>query len=183
MGGFIAQTLCLNHPAKAMSLTSIYSHPGNWNEFPPTPEVMESLLTPLPKDREGYIEHMLDQFKQIFGKGMAFDEAFHRELAGTYYDRCFYPKGVMRQFMAIMTQTDRTEELSQITIPTLVIHGDDDPMTPLAGGEATAAAIPKARLTVFKGMGHVMPNLDAYWSDILDEMVEHMMATGSNRSR
>lgn len=178
MGGFIAQTLCLNHPAKAKSLTSIYSHTGNGIDFAPTPEVMETILTPSPEDREGYIDHMTKRYRLIYGSGRPFDEAFHRKLASTYYDRCFYPKGVMRQYMAIMTQKDRTEELSQINIPALVIHGDDDPMTPLAGGEATAAAIPNARLKVIKGMGHVMPNLDAYWSDILEEMVEHMKAAG-----
>jgi pimeloyl-ACP methyl ester carboxylesterase len=73
-----------------------------------------------------------------------------------------------------MTQQDRTQQLSQIKVPTLVIHGDEDPMVPLAGGEATAAAIPNATLKVVKGMGHVMPNLKAYWSDILEDMVDHM---------
>lgn len=178
MGGYISQTICINHPDHVSTLTSIYSHPGNRSAFLPTQEVMENMLTPLPEDREGYIDHMTNRFELIFGSGMPFDEGFHRNLAGTYYDRCFYRQGVMRQFLAIMTQKDRTDELSQIKIPTLVIHGDDDPMVPLAGGEAVASAIPDAKMKVFKGMGHVMPNLDAYWSDILEEMVDHMKAAG-----
>jgi pimeloyl-ACP methyl ester carboxylesterase len=105
---------------------------------------------------------------------LPFDEGFHRELAGNYYDRCFYPEGAMRQYLAIMTQKDRAQQLGQIKVPTLVIHGDDDPMVPLSGGEATAAAIPNATLKVVKGMGHVMPNLNAYWSDILEDMLDHM---------
>lgn len=174
MGGYIAQALCLNYPSKALSLISIYSHPGNRMLFLPKPEVMEMMMTPIPHDRAGYIEEMTKRFKIIYGSGLPFDEGFHRELAGTYYDRCFYPEGVMRQYLAIMTQQDRTQQLSQIKVPTLVIHGDEDPMVPLAGGEATAAAIPDATLKVVKGMGHVMPNLNAYWSDILEYMVEHM---------
>jgi pimeloyl-ACP methyl ester carboxylesterase len=174
MGGYIAQTFCLKHPSKALSLTSIYSHPGNRMLFLPTPKVMEMMMSPMPHDRAGYIEQMAKRFKLIYGSGLPFDEDFHRELAGTYYDRCFYPEGVMRQYLAIMTQQDRTQQLSQIKVPTLVIHGDEDPMVPLAGGEATASAIPNATLRVVKGMGHVMPNLDAYWSDILEDMVRHM---------
>lgn len=174
MGGYIAQTICLNHPEHVTTLTSIFSHPGNRSEFVPTQEVMEVLLTPSPDDRSGYVDHMTKLLRIVFGSGLPFDEGFHRDLVGTYYDRCFYREGVMRQYLAIMTQKDRAEDLSQLRVPALVIHGDDDPMVPLAGGEATAAAIPNAKLAVFKGMGHIMPNLNAYWSDILNEMVAHM---------
>jgi len=59
-------------------------------------------------------------------------------------------------------------------VPALVVHGDDDPLVPLTGGKATAGAIPNAVLKVLKGMGHVMPNLNAYWSEILEEIVDHM---------
>jgi pimeloyl-ACP methyl ester carboxylesterase len=176
MGGYIAQTICLNHPDHVSSLTSIYSHTGNRTAFMPTQEVMEVLLTPSPDDRAGYVDHMTRLLRVIFGSGLPFDEEFHRELVGSYYDRGFYPEGVIRHYLAIMTQKDRTADLSRITVPTMVVHGDDDPMVPLAGGEATAAAIPNATLKVFKGMGHVMPNLNAYWADILDELVEHMKA-------
>lgn len=65
-------------------------------------------------------------------------------------------------------------DLGQLKTPALVIHGDDDPLVPLAGGKATAEAILKSEFIVIKVMGHVMPNLKAYWSDILDAMVKHM---------
>jgi pimeloyl-ACP methyl ester carboxylesterase len=176
MGGYIAQAICLNHPDHVSSLTSIYSHPGINSAFLPTQEVMEVLMTPSPDDRAGYVDHMTKLFRVIYGSGLPFDEEFHRELSGSDYDRGFYREGVIRQYLAIMTQKDRTADLSRITVPTMVVHGDDDPMVPLAGGEATAAAIPNASLRVFKGMGHVQPNLKAYWSDILEVMVEHMKA-------
>ena len=143
------------------------------------PEVMEMMMTPMPHDRVGFIEEMTKRFKIIYGSGLPLDEGFHRELVATYYDRCFCPEGAMLQYLAIATQKDRTQQLSQLKITTLVIHGNDDPMVPLAGGEATAAAIPNATLKIVKGMGHVMPNLNAYWSDILEDMVEHMKKVGS----
>ena len=175
MGGYIAQTLCLKHPAQALSLTSIYSHTGKkGKDFLPTDKVMEAMMTPVPEDRKGYIEHMTGFFKIIYGSGLPFDEDFHRNLAGLYYDRCFCKEGVMRHYLAILSQKDRTAELSSLNVPTLVVHGDEDPLVPLAGGKATSEAIPNSVLRVIKGMGHVQPNLKAYWSNILDEMVRHM---------
>jgi len=177
MGGYIAQSLCIGYPSRVMTLTSIYSHPGNRTAFPPTEAVMKEMLTPAPRDREGYQTYMARQFKLIYGTGLPFDETFHRELAGLYFDRCFYPEGVMRQYVAVLAQKDRTQALSGIPISALVIHGDEDPLVPLAGGMATAEAMPNAVLKVIRGMGHVMPNLNAYWSEILDAVVNHIRDT------
>lgn len=180
MGGYIAQTLCLNHPLRALSLTSIYSHTGKKGKaFLPTDKVMEAMLTPVPEDREGYTQQMAEFFRLIYGTGLPFDEDFHRNLAGQYYDRCFCKEGVMRHYLAILSQKDRTAALSNLKIPVLVVHGDEDPLVPLAGGRATAEAIPGAVLKVIKGMGHVAPNLKAYWSEILDDMVSHMRMAGA----
>ena len=73
-----------------------------------------------------------------------------------------------------MSQNNRTSDLWKLKIPALIIHGDDDPLVPLAGGKATAEAIPNAEMKIIKGMGHAVPNLQAYWSDILDAMINHM---------
>ena len=181
MGGYIAQTLCLKHPAHSLSLTSIYSHTGKKEKaFLPTDKVMEAMIAPVPEDRKGYIEHMTNFFKLIYGSGLPFDEDFHRKLTGQYYDRCFCKEGVMRQYLAILSQKDRTADLSSLNLPALIIHGDEDPLVPLAGGKASFEAIPDSVLKIIKGMGHVQPNLKAYWSDILDEMVHHM-STGNAR--
>ena len=66
MGGFIAQTLCLNHPNRALSLTSIFSHTGNNKAFPPTQEVMDVMLTPEPEDRDEYVAHLIKLFRIYF---------------------------------------------------------------------------------------------------------------------
>lgn len=174
MGGFIAQKICLNHQNRVLSLTSIYSHTGNAKVFHPTQEVMQVMFTPPPRDREGFVEYMVNLFRITFGTGKPFDEGYYRRLAESSYDRCLCQEGVLRQYLAILSQKDRTEALKILQVSTLIIHGDEDPLVPLTGGEATANAIPNAKLKIIKGMGHVLPNLEAYWSDILDEMVGHM---------
>jgi pimeloyl-ACP methyl ester carboxylesterase len=174
MGGYIAQTFAINNPDRTLSLTSIYSSPGNRKEFPPSQEVMEFMLTPTPENRDAYIEHTMKYFKLISGTGLPFDEDFHLNLAAQSFDRSFCPEGVARQYLAIMTQKYRASDLEKLSIPALIVHGDDDPVIPLAGGKATAALIPNAEMKIIKGMGHAMPNIEAYWSDILDAMVNHI---------
>jgi len=174
MGGYIAQTLCINHPDRILSLTSIFSHTGNLKAFQPAPEVLEVMLTPVPGDRDGYIDYMIKFFKVTYGTGRPFTEEFHRNLIEKAFNRCFYQKGVLRHYLAILSQKDRTGELRNINVPALIIHGDEDPLVPLAGGKATADAIPGSQLKVIKGMGHVMTDLDNYWLDILNAMAAHL---------
>ena len=174
MGGFIAQAFALSNPARTLSLTSIYSTPGSWSKYPPIQEVNEAMMLAEPLEREANIEHVADFYKLTYGTGLAFDEAFHRSMVARAYDRSFYPEGTMRQLLAVLAQKDREEDLRQLKVPALVVHGDADPLVPLAGGQATADAIPGAEFMVVKGMGHVLPNLNAYWSDIKEAMIKHM---------
>ncbi|MBW2610883.1 MAG: alpha/beta hydrolase [Deltaproteobacteria bacterium] len=174
MGGFIAQTFALKNPSRTLSLTSIYSTPGNRSQYPPTQEVKEAMMEPIPSERGPYIDYMLKFFKLTFGSGLSFDEDFYKTLSEKAYDRSLCSEGTGRQYLAIMSQKDRTSELGELNVPSLIIHGDADPLVPLAGGQATADAIPGAELMIVKGMGHVIPNLNAYWSDIKDAIIEHV---------
>jgi pimeloyl-ACP methyl ester carboxylesterase len=174
MGGFIAQTFALNNSTRSLSLTSIYSTPGNRTKFSPTQEVSEAMMKPVPIEREPYIEYMIEFYRLTYGSGLPFDEDYHSTLFGKAYDRSLCPEGSLRQLLASMTQNDRTSKLGELKVPTLIIHGDADPLVPLAGGQATADAIPGAKLMVIKGMGHVTPNLNAYWDKIKDAMIDHM---------
>lgn len=183
MGGYIAQTFALLYPSRTLSLTSIYSHPGKRKKFLPTQPVMELMLTPVPEEREAYISHALKYLKLISGTGLPFDEQFHKDLEAQSYDRSFCPGGVSRQYLAIMTQKNRTKDLKNLLIPALVIHGDEDPFIPMAGGKATAEAIPNAKFKIIKGMGHALPNIHAYWSDILDAMTPHIRRIYSGKGQ
>jgi len=73
------------------------------------------------------------------------------------FERGWYPQGVARQMAAIVADGDRRAMLATIQAPTLVIHGEADPLVPLAGGKDTAANIPGARLMTIPGMGHDLP--------------------------
>ena len=174
MGGYIAQTLVLRNPSRALSLTSIYSHPGSNGAFLPSQEVMAAFMTPAPEEKEKYIQYMLKFLKMTYGSGLPFDEEFHREVAGRSFDRSFCPGGMARQYLAILSQKDRAAALGGLTVPSLIIHGDEDPLVPMAGGKATADAIPGSEFKIIRGMGHVLPNVNAYWSDIMHAMIDHM---------
>ena len=174
MGGMIAQTIALNHQQRALSLISIYCHSGNPALPPPTPEAFEYLITPPPLEREANIAYTLDVWRAFSGKGFALDEDWHRKIATRAYDRAFYPEGVARQMAAVLTQKNRKPDLGSVSVPTLVIHGDDDPLVPVEGGRETAEAIPGAELIIIEGMGHDLPHYgNGAWRQIVDEIVNH----------
>jgi pimeloyl-ACP methyl ester carboxylesterase len=172
MGGMIAQAVVINHPRRVLSLISIYSTTGNPELPPPTQEALGILLTPPPEEREANIEHTTKLFRAIAGPGFPFDEEWHRHLAAQAYDRAFYVPGVARQFVAIWTQKNRKPKLASVSVPTLVIHGTDDPLVPVEGGKDTAEAVPEAELKIIEGMGHDLPHSGA-WPQIIDAIVDH----------
>jgi pimeloyl-ACP methyl ester carboxylesterase len=155
MGGMIAQHVAFDHPDRVLSLTSIMSTTGDRSVGRPTPEAGTALLTPSPPDRQGYIDNAASSWK-IFS-GPHYDEARVRERAARIYDRSFYPAGAAFQLAAVLSDGDRSERLSGVRAPTLVIHGRVDPLITLSGGEATARAIPGAELLVLDEMGHDFP--------------------------
>jgi pimeloyl-ACP methyl ester carboxylesterase len=172
MGGMIAQTVAIRHPSKVKSLISIYSNMGSKGLPPPKAEVIELLLTPAPAEREAYIEYMVLLFRMMSGTGFAFDETWARMIAGRAYDRSFSPGGTARQVNAVMNQVDRKKALSSVTVPTLVIHGTDDPVVPWEAGRDTAEAIPRAELMLIDGMGHDLPHGGA-WPRIVEAIAAH----------
>jgi pimeloyl-ACP methyl ester carboxylesterase len=164
MGGMIVQTMAIEHPDRVLSLTSIMSTTGHTEVGQPDPEAMMALLSPVPEGRENAIEANINTSRLISGE--LFDEVESRRIATESYDRCFHPTGTMFQIAAIAASGDRTEGLQQLDVPTLVIHGRQDPLVTLSGGEATAKAVPSAELLVFGLMGHDMPR--RYWPQMAD---------------
>ena len=98
-----------------------------------------------------------------------------RARAKADFERSFYPVGVARQMAAIAASGNRRPSLAGVRTPTLVIHGSDDPLVPLAGGIDTRDAIPGAELVTFDGMGHDLP--EPLWADIVGRIADH---TASN---
>jgi len=88
-----------------------------------------------------------------------------RAAAALAYDRAYYPEGTARQVAAILSAKDRTAALGEVAVPTLVIHGDADPLVTPSGGEATAKAVPGAELLIIEGVGHDLP--EAVWPEVI----------------
>ena len=168
MGGMIAQELAIHWPARVRSLTSIMSTTGDPRLPPPSPEAMQVFTAPPPKTREEYIEANVNAWRVFRGPGYPEDERRDRARAVRAAARGFYPEGGQRQLLAVYASGSRKKTLPSVTAPTLVIHGADDPLVPLAAGEDTAATIPGAKLVVLPRMGHALPL--AVWPRVIDEI-------------
>ncbi len=173
MGGMIAQNLAANYPERVRTLTSIMSTSGHRSLPGGDPLVMRHLFRSRPNgtDREAVIRHNMRTIELIGSPAYPLDEDKRRELASMGYDRCFYPEGFTRHVAAILHDGDRRDRLRNIDVPSLVIHGREDPLVPLAGGIDTAKHIPGARLEIIDGMGHNFPI--ELWPRIIDLIVAH----------
>ncbi len=157
MGGMIAQTIAIRHPGRVRSLCSIMSTTGARGVGTPTNDALAVLIRPFAKSRDEAIEQAMATLAVIGSPGFPHDGERERQRYEAAYDRMYHPEGVARQLAAIMAARDRTKALGSLRVPTLVIHGAADPLIRLSGGEATAKAIPGAKLIVIDGMGHDLP--------------------------
>ncbi|MHA2303573.1 MAG: alpha/beta fold hydrolase [Candidatus Thorarchaeota archaeon] len=157
MGGMIAQTMAVHYPDRVRTLTSIMSSTGNPDVWQPTEEAMSVLLAPPASNRDEYIANSVKAAKVFHGPHYPLDEDYVRNYSEISYDRCYHPPGFSRQLGAILASGSRNEALANVKIPTLVIHGDADPLVPVEGGKDTAKSVPEAELLIIKGMGHSFP--------------------------
>lgn len=157
MGGMIAQTMAIYYPERVRTLTSIMSSTGNPNLPQPTPEAMSVLLAPPATSRDEYIKNSLESAKVLHGSHYPLDDEYVRNYSEVSYDRCFHPPGFSRQLAAVLASGNRNEALANVKIPTLVIHGNADPLVPVDAGKDTAKSIPDAKLLIIEGMGHSFP--------------------------
>jgi pimeloyl-ACP methyl ester carboxylesterase len=165
MGGMIGQHLVLEHAARIASLTSLSSTPGSrWHV--PTPRALRAMFVPRAKTTEQAIDNVVALFDVIGSPGYPAERDRIRVLAGRAVERGLSPRGYLRHFAAIMASGDRTRALRRVTTPTLVVHGELDPLIPLSAGRATARAIPGAWWLPIAGMGHDIPR--AMWPRIID---------------
>jgi pimeloyl-ACP methyl ester carboxylesterase len=176
MGGMIAQRVALEHPGRVLSLTSIMSTTGS-SKVPPAKKEALNVLTQRPKsqDKDTVVAHGVKILRTIEGRGFPQPEQRYLEQATSDFERSFYPPGMPRQLAAIMADGDRTKDLEKITAPTLVLHGEDDPLVRCEGGHVTAACIPGATLKTYPGMGHDFP-LELI-DEIADDIAGHAKAS------
>jgi len=120
------------------------------------PEAMTAIMQARPdgSDRELAVQHGMRIYRAIGSPGFPTPDDELRIKVGAAFDRSYYPAGVGRQFAAIMADGSRVEMLKKLSVPTLVLHGADDPLVPVEAGRHTAVQIPGSTLTVIPGMGH-----------------------------
>jgi pimeloyl-ACP methyl ester carboxylesterase len=178
MGGMIAQTMAIEHPDRVRSLTSIMSTTGERDVGQPTAEAMQLLLRPPAATRDEAITAAVAGRKAIGGR--FYDEAEARRFAAETYDRAYEPAGTARQLLAVLASGDRAEGLRSLSVPTLVVHGDIDPLVTPSGGARTAELVPGAELLSLEGMGHDLP--DCYFEQIVDAIARLAKLSASPRS-
>lgn len=174
LGGMIAQVLACRHPNRVRTLTSIMSTTGG--RYFGKPRAMQALLAPPPfPGREGMIERSVNVFRTIAGSRFRFDEESCRAVVERAFDRGMTAGGFCRQLAAVLAAGDRSGDLRRLEVPTLVVHGDEDPLIPPAAGRATADAIPGARLAMIPGLGHELPvdGLDELLAPVLEHLRRH----------
>lgn len=160
MGGAVAQIVAADYPRRARSLTSMMSTTDN-PDLPTTSPRLVRRLSQRPVgpdvDLEGYLDEVVATAIMAGSPAYPVPEPDLRAQVRADHLRAHNPAGGARHLAAVMAAPDRRPKLRLITVPSLVIHGDSDPMYPLPHGQDTADAIPGAELLVLPGMGHNIP--------------------------
>lgn len=173
MGGMISQELALRWPQRVASLCLIMTSSGQRSVGLPRRAVMQALFKP-PKgrDREALATHLVKQWRLLQGCDYPTEPELLRPMVEACIDRGLNGAGFVRQSQAILNAPNREPRLKELNLPTLVLHGGDDPLVHVSGGKALAAAIPDSRLDVIPGWGHDFPG--ALMGRICDSVAEHL---------
>lgn len=172
MGGIISQAFAAKYPRRTASLTSIMANTGNPRHSMPKPNALWVSLRRPPAERQAFVEYSVRLWRTIGSPGFPFREEYIRRRSAEIHDRGYCPSGLARQLVAVAAAGDRRRDLARITRPTLVLHGEADPLIPVAAGRETASVIPGARLLTFAGMGHDIPF--ELWPRVVDEISSHV---------
>ncbi|MGK6311256.1 alpha/beta fold hydrolase [Variovorax sp. DT-64] len=158
MGGMIAQRLAVAAPQRTASLVSIMSSSGARNLPGPRPDVAAALMRrPASRTEAALVAHSLGVVRLIASPAYAQDERTLTDRITHGLRRAYRPAGIVRQMLAIGADSSRHALLGRISSPTLVLHGDADPLVPIACGQDTARRISGARFLSVPGMGHDLP--------------------------
>ncbi len=170
MGGMIAQTMAIMNEYMVLSLTSIMSGTGNPQVRMSEPEALAAIMSPPGKTRDEAIQRSLEVSEAIGSPSLMDDHADRVARAERAYDRSFYPQGVSRQMCAITASGSRHAALGKLTLPTLVIHGEEDKLVLPACARDTHEAIFGSRLLMLERMGHDLPT--PLWPVIIEAISE-----------
>jgi pimeloyl-ACP methyl ester carboxylesterase len=178
MGGGIAQVLALDHPKVVASLTLMSTSPGG-PDLPPIADALAAgFANPAPapdwSNRDEVIDYIVQDHRSYTGT-LPFDADELRALTSVVVDRTIDIEASMTNHSLLGGGDPLRPRLGQINAPTLVIHGTQDPLFPLAHGEALANEIP-GRLLVIEGMGHEVPPR-LVWDEVIAAILQHTHAS------
>lgn len=160
-GGMVAQLIAIHHPEHVLSLTSMMATSGNPAlPLPAKPEVFASLGSPpVGDDLAEHIAYELRTRQALSSPGYPTDEQTIRQQIERDFQRSYDPAGVARHQAAALVASykDRREALRDVHVPTVVVHGAEDPLVPVQGGREVAESIPNAEFRLIPGMGHDLP--------------------------
>ena len=158
MGGMIAQHVAAKHADRCLSFTQIFSTTGNPKLPAARKEALQALVKrPDSTEEAALVAHGMHLARTIGSPGYPAEEERLRERVQASIRRSFYPEGGTRHLAAILADGDRRKMVRGITVPTLVLHGEDDPLVPCEGGHDTAACIPDSTIRTLPGWGHDLP--------------------------
>ena len=174
MGGMIAQRIALAAPQRVLSLTSLMSTSGARRLPGPQPRVLQVMLSrPRDSSEPALLAHYVRLFQALGGPAYpCTPEELRERILHSVRRGGYRPAGTARQLAAVAADTQRADLLREIRVPTLVLHGSDDPLVPIACGEDTARRIPGARLVAIPGMGHDLP--PCVVDPLLDPLLPHL---------
>lgn len=156
MGGAIAQLIAIHFPQRVLTLTSMSASSGNPLRPQGDANALKTMATPPPQttDVDSIVNYLIGVYKAL--GGIDSDEVLKERALNHVKNRNWKPESVNRQVAAVLIgdYCDRREQLKQISLPTLVIQGDRDPIVPLDAGKEVAVSIPNSKLCIVEGMGH-----------------------------
>jgi pimeloyl-ACP methyl ester carboxylesterase len=171
LGGMIAQIVAISSSERVASLTCITTSARNSRHTMPKIRTVLKLMR-LPRlGRQGYIDWNIGLVRAVGGAAAEGPDDYLREIAGRMFDRGINEDGMRRQVCAAYAAPDRLPALTGVTAPTLVIHGDDDPLIHPEASKEIAEAVPEAKYHAIAGMGHGI--LQPVWSQLTRLIVQH----------
>jgi pimeloyl-ACP methyl ester carboxylesterase len=177
LGGMIAQIASFSSSNRVASLTCIATLARNSrHSMPKIKTVLKIMKFPRP-GRQGYIDWNIDLVRAVGGPAAEGPDEYLREIAGRMYDRGINNDGMRRQVCAVYAAPDRRTALTGITVPTLVIHGADDPLIHPEASKEIAEAVPRSRYCIIEGMGHGI--LKPVWPKLVELIDEHVKQSSS----